>query len=879
MVSYGPNSADLAIADSKGNVTIVITGVAKPSTPSRLLLVLASLNELETVYRDSVSNDVNLQLIAFNWLPVDKPLIVNGPASRVSISGTQLTNGAAASFGAAFEDSSDHLYQYSVAQHKPVGPSHPIPTKQACVAVRKNGRVDVWYQGEHGLEYSKVSGVLEPELLSLDFSKALIGFTRDLKIVVALYSQLEAVLKIYTISVDWGYLTHSSQMQKKMPNFVTPELSKTKPSLKIEKFLRSNISDINLTTGQSQLLKILEVISPNHIQTTELEIVLGFETKVEDRTVSSLQVMSIDTNSVAKLFGNLSSSSSPFTGTTLKTRSTVDCPDLLLSIKPAFYGNFIVLAYQNGKIEVLDRNTLVYIQNQFDDKNSNMSFNNPTSLDQNTLELPTHLRCLIDAGFQFPEMHFNPSFVLVSPILSSYVAMDQKTGQLVWKSLVRDSDAMVVKNQKTFKKGFLILTASAFAYTHTAACFRQAFTGDLVTTIQLEVERIKKIQGDDEYAQKLILLILEECQRSINFQLDYTRESADKLLNHPPFQKLMSLQLSLGTSMNWSRDKSARISYNLLQLRLCSLIITLSLRGIFQQIQKESSGNRSNSLDETYVKSNTVLSAIGYVRWFVDFCVSMNQELIEMGELLSSNPQKKREIMGSYITTPLLLNTISRSLLLYSIAGIKKLNDYSTKSVESLDLSFFKNFAIQESFERLNLIIKSSPIRLESFEKFIIDIDNSLRSMKDDKAASIQNETQLLCQGKIPQSYVEHMSNMYWQYSTVADREFNQEELYFYDVSWLNPNMAIGEEKVVTVIEETSTENHKLLLRFKKKKNSLFVDELRKNLITSMSLRRCIMCGAVSSCDEIPLYDVNFISATILPFQRNCFCGGFWVTL
>lgn len=232
---------DLAVWDVHGNFYILLAGVglindkkekemnglhgpangSGPSPPPKRdndgpSYELTSYNHIEMIYRDIVPPQAHTKCVAFEWLNIQKPQIINKPATLTNV-----------------DESGYAHYAYGVQQHHPPGPSHPISTKQACLAVRQNGLLNLYYQGEHKVEYHKLAYNLAPDGRegSCTFTKAAIGFNSDKKLVICAYDARSDLILTYVVSIDWGYLVDSAQRQRSDPHYHTPKDGQNQPLL------------------------------------------------------------------------------------------------------------------------------------------------------------------------------------------------------------------------------------------------------------------------------------------------------------------------------------------------------------------------------------------------------------------------------------------------------------------------------------------------------------------------------------------------------------------------------------------------------------------------------------------------------------------------
>lgn len=261
MVTWSNLSTDLAVTDIYGNFYILLAGVglisgnsdSNKNTPapsngassingtsangsnSSPSYELTSYNHLEMIYRDIINNQLNqrpnksAQFIAFKWLPIEKAQILNKAAKLV-----KLSNGNKAD-GENSENShytNSFAYSYGVYQYQPSNLCHPISTKQACIALRSNGELILYYQGEHKVEYHRISkNINENFNYNLNIEHAAFGFPEGRKIILVAYDSLSGKIRTYSIEINWGFLVDSANKQKVDPHYNTPKELQKRPTL------------------------------------------------------------------------------------------------------------------------------------------------------------------------------------------------------------------------------------------------------------------------------------------------------------------------------------------------------------------------------------------------------------------------------------------------------------------------------------------------------------------------------------------------------------------------------------------------------------------------------------------------------------------------
>ncbi|OWB73000.1 hypothetical protein B5S31_g2730 [[Candida] boidinii] len=455
--------------------------------------------------------------------------------------------------------------------------------------------------------------------------------------------------------------------------------------------------------------------------------------------------------------------------------------------------------------------------------------------------LPPTIGSLFDAGFEFPRCDFQPIYTKLSPNYCCYVALPAKGSKLYIKCAETVIDE---NNLPPNRKGLLLSTTAAFALKHTGACYLGASADDLFATIRNELEK-SKITISPDYSFKLMNSILQESQRAINITVDIAPDSADKMIQSQPLQRILNLQLTLGTNYKWRRDKSGKIAWSIINLRYVASSVMYTIHTVYQNMQKfvKKGANYPESLEVSKARAECISFALGTIRWCIDYIIELNKELFEISmlfekysnEIKNLNNSNKLQIpdilqkrIDESIVLPLILGKIPRSFLLFSIANIKRLFVFVQKFVEKHDpsisgyitqdnpLGAFKyvqdrlmnkkfdklipdikdplisipSAPTVESYHRLGSILNNCPVNISTFEKFLSETDIPLRNLGLDQMTSLAIEQQLLNEGTIAKIYIEPLKKLCAVYSASVKKSTDVPELVFYNTDWLHVNKA-----------------------------------------------------------------------------------------
>lgn len=856
-VLFSNTGWDLFTADCTGAVTILVTGIKKVTDhkPNRHLAALEEINEnikqvqfsrssfntCEAFYSDYQTTYQHVPgnaILTAKWLNLDKMVIANNPAIRIKQDATnQVLNGCASKMGAASDDTHGYYYRYNISQHKSYGPCHPLPTKQACIAVRQNGEVCLFHQEDHGIDYVKAVGKLSDED-DEHISKCSIGFHSDGTIVIVAYYGISQKLRFYEIQINWSYLKIAAKMLVENPSYKVPVEEKTPVSFSVKKFMEKDVS--SLIDGY-KLINV-DAISPTYEENSNLEILITLENRrlnVTDPVKTLVLRYFLEhvpmIKQIRQSFKDIASKngidvlSLTDTSCTLKYIQKLEINDAVISMETLHLDMYIGLTLSTGVIKLFNRTNFEEIHNKFSASYKN---NDPE------VSLPESVSTLLDAGYEFPSMSIQPVYCHISPNLCAYVNLPIDKNILQLKCAVTQN----VDDQylKRTKKGLMLTKAAVLALRHTTACYFGYFTDDLVATIRNDLAVLSKIINES-YAYRLRISILQEAHRAINLNIDIPHKQSDKMTQSQPLQKLLMLQLSLGTLKNWKQTRSGKVALALVNLRYISSSVLYTLHTIYSNMQRFARKGYPalDTLVNAKMREECIVSVIGPMRWCMDYIVLLSQELMELDSAFKSkNAEQIEKLIKNSIVAPLILGKIPRSFLVSSIANIKRLFTFFQKFIEKMDPSIAAKITAEnqlgafdvvedtlmneddsviqtkfagdisndkmmgvntkavkaiitqptiEAYFRIGEMIKRLPVSLSIFEKFLTDADAPLRNIKLDAPMSLAVEQQIVCQGHVSKNFVDTIRKLcdVFSKSVLGYPGTRASDLYFYDVSWL----------------------------------------------------------------------------------------------
>lgn len=875
---------------------------SKPAAFDAPSYELTSYNHTEMIYRDLQigigKEPLQDVCVAFKWLPVDKPQIVKKPAKWLHETGQ---------------------YLYGIHQYKPLLVSHPLATKQACIAVRRSGLVNLYYQGEHKVEYHKLLVELGQGLSGepLQLMRASIGFTPQKKIVIVAYDLVLDTILTYMLTLEWGFLVASALRQAKDPHYHTPKEEQTPPTMTAIMVHQmkpcaaanaepgsdpSSVTGSSLSTGATDLydkvaasastarLVSIDVLSPYHAQSENTDVLLTYE-HVKNSSVSfssqRFQLQDV-ASTLAGSFLNIPSLTSPQTGSlyTLSLQDTLLAAGEVRGISLVFSETILIYTLANGLFLPVSRATWKVITDDAELDAHGKELENDSKTKSRFY--PQSLASLLDCGFTFPALKSSDQFsAAISPNLTCVVYLSTATG----------SPKLVVLENSKFDAE---LGTYGLAYTHAHACYSNACSDDLLVLIRLQYMSM----GAAERPLFLNRLIVE-AHRAINFHLNsFGKDSVDKLLSNPPLQKLLSLQLSLSDLSE--NDKIRDMAWLVLHLRFISFVIMFTLSSIYRQIAKKKSVD--DNIDDSIYRAECVYSLVGNVKWLMDFVVYINQELAQLG-LCRQDKCGSRVTLENSLALPVLLCKIPRLFLMYALSLIEKTHEILKKLQKDLSESNKLYTPMKDALARFFGTCAGLPWKLTTFESFVRECEGLISeelSTKLERDQQLKWEQDLFCRGEIPQEYHLLATKVVDRYSQSIAREYNLLELFFYDTAWIN----VGTSQSLTPLSFSVGYNSTrapnaadsscfksegrievgttgTLIRQPYMKTDA-IDVLRKIFVKCLSpvfagssgakVRKCVRCRSISLTSDPLVFEAPHVLALwTMVFQRTCICGSAWV--
>lgn len=913
LVEWNNSSTDLAVVDISGNFYVMLAGVklveTKQTSPSRPATAnglpapsyeLTSYNHMEMIYRDvhepvpTSSFQYSLQVSSLKWLNVLKPFRISYPP-RLQKPDSLKENDKATSFS----------YAYGINEHPPMGMAHPILTKQACVVLRCNGELTLYHQGEHKVEYHKVSKNLCFKSKNPIIMESSIGFYEN-SIIVTAYEKNSNKIRTFEVNVEWGFLLESAKRQKVDPQYRTPPNAQDKVKLQIRPLHEMSPfplcikSDTLWDDNDDDQMKIdgdkphrfnssyelgeitnIKLVSPSFEKGLTLDVLITYNYLREDRSHHSsiyrYNLVASD-NFVPKAFMELGLKKNANVKEkkqklfSLVLRDSISRPGSLDSIETSAMDRLLFLVFKGFRIDVIDRSTFRIINGK-----SNEARNpNP----------PSSIRSIFHLGYDFPEIpkESDLSLMAISPNTTSVVYLDivLESGLTV-KYLERPMEE--ITNPRD-----IYVTSVCFSYLYAFSNHLNICINDLIAFIGYEILKLKnslKSSVSENQAvtiiDKFIDSILLESTRAMSFQLDaVAREPVDKLLSNSLLQRLLSLQLLL-SSFHSSKKKVSDIAWVVLNIRSASFGIMFLMSSIYRQISKKKPNEET--LTDAATRAEFIMSLIGNVKWIIDLMIYFNQELMQLAYFKKNFARSKLNFHNT-LTLPILMCKVLRIFLIYVLSSIAKTHEI-LKELNKYLIEANKMFTpMKEALNRYFAVCSQSPLNVGLFESFLRECDKYVSeeiikvSKTKEKAFALGAEHKLVFQGEIDRDILHIAEGVVAKHSATLQKDIKISEVYFYDASWI---------KVGIYSEIKPPDSPLLVIPRLQISKSECIDALRKVVFSlplnrgytnSTKIRRCTRCRSYSLInDPVTFEPTSQVGLWTIVFQRTCLCGSSWVNI
>lgn len=767
-LAWNSPGSDLACIDVLGNISIYSTSNTQLGAFNCHLTPGLSTATPEPQELNSV--------IGFKWLEPEKTVLIANPATLLPTFEAYIKNSGTSN------NQTNLVAQYSYCQAQLYGPHVPlIPSlpKQACIALTRRGTIRLFTQGISDARYFEVSASVDQDGIIGEpvlFSHASFAGSKDNTLLLAAYSSQNEYLYIYKLVIEWPALTAAASRSPN-PNKSTNHLA----TIQTKRLLRTKITpQVNNSFYLSHLLLLPAGLA--HIESdidAELQIVFSSpkNQSVVQRYDLVTKTVALHNNFFSLSFRRDSLGNVEETQTCLVASDPVEYPKPVINLGSFNFDSFICISFADGTVDMKHR---------------------PHYINRKTTSSPIH--SLMTVGFQFTPLEVVTD-MCVSQNLASALYLD-KSGKLCISYMRNPKLAPISPNKQTPNQAkqsniIIVVSAIALAVRHAALCFANTCSDDLVIVMKREHDRIAATSP--EAAQNFLRTLLRESYRAVSFALDISKDTQiDKIIVNPSLQRLLSMQVTLGTSIGWKRNSMGRMAWSILNLRILAFAFTFTLRAVNQSRQHNSSGQ-----SEFDLKSGYFMSMVGLTRWCIDLMAYICQELY----MASIETDKYSYFQGkTSVAAAILLGKIPRMLLNYSLRGIRGMDQLSQKLAEEEPNHYTGSIHIAVRKLR-EITLHFSPVSLEFFEKLVSDVDKTLNTAYPNLSDRMQVEHDLIFFAQVPQDLAPAITRTVDIFSKHVPTKINVPWLYFYDVSWLGLNESTKDDstKAITNLQETPT--------------------------------------------------------------------------
>lgn len=846
----------LAVCDEIGNMTMLISGQSPegPSTIDKLTMLFQDnvykiynhVMPLNTVSNSSpkgklerkqTKKEYHTTILDFHWLSSSKPVII--------------------SQFCAF-DSSANVYRNKAQPIPPFSVFHPPFMKYACVAVRKNGQIDFWYQFSNSKDHKKITSQLmtSQDQRTKEFDWLLFAkvtpINDDQSMLITTYSQLSKRLTFFKLHMSWNV------------NTANPTLLND-PSLKISHIFETTLDAVD-EEGYVLDLAHLHVLSKSPLEkNASPEILLVYDVCGTYKSLVRrfrLTKTLLNNNFISILRPNRPADTAK--QPTISKRYNLHYVDKLL------LENKIVSVTS----EMLDGFTTFYAED------GSVTSYNPSDWKSESERLPTQsqeakfrdiITSILSTGFKYPKIPpaCAVEWMQVSPAMCGVIFKLNKCDTPKFYSIFGEEYKDPTKDN---------IHAAAFAFGFVASIHRQLSSEDLTIACKSHVLKIAK--GDENRAKEFITNLMASVYSFFNVSPDARKEIMDKMISSRPIQKTMLLQLELGSCFTQSNIyKMARVVMSLRNVLFAFSGVARNLHFAIEQLSNSTIQHSSgNSFQTSFSKQDLVHSLIPISKWFVKFVTFLIQEVI----LLINDPQEQSNtlVLGIFGAR------MPRTLILSILNEIKKVTQLVTKFPETTYP------VLNESSNFLKMVLGESPVNFEKFETFLVDVNNKFTAFNEQQPSS-SREPSLLVKAEIP-SNVSKIGDFLLAYSNNAViSHVKANSVYFADTSGLrisNDEFFEPEvfrllqplEKGLVIDDEDFPEKYRNSKSFcQVDYDAISYDHLSSEELKDGKLKRCCRCGCVTRAGYVIFNNKTIVPTSIQTkrwptiYARICICSGF----
>lgn len=846
----------LAVCDEIGNVTMLISGQSPegPSTIDKLTMLFQ--DNVYKIYnhvmplkpvssftgkleRKQTKKEYHTTILDFQWLSSSKPVI----ASQFCVF-----------------DSSSNTHRNKAQQIPPFSVFHPPFMKYACVAVRKNGQIDFWYQFSNSKDHKKITSQLlntqntrMKELDWLQFAK-ITPINDDQSMLVSTYSKLSRRLSFFKLHMSWNV------------NTVNPTLLND-PSLRLSQILETTLDEIDeegrildlahfhvLSKSPLEKNPSPEILLIYHICGTTNSLVKRFRLVQTQLTQDFISILKSEVTS-SEVNGNSPLRSKRFN---LQHVGKLILENKVVFVTSEMLDGFATFYFQDGSIVSYNQNDWKLESERLEHQNRDGKFRDI-------------ITSILSAGFQYPKLPASCAleWMKVSPAMCGVIFKVEKEDTPKFYSIYEDEPSDPAKDT---------INATAYAFGFVASIHRQLSSEDLSIACKTHVMKIAKV--DEARAKEFITTLMACIYSFFNVSPDARKEIMDKMISSRPIQKTMLLQLELGSSFSQSNIyEMARVVMSLRNVLFAFNGVARNLHFAIEQLNNSAIQQpNGKSFQTSFSKQDLVHSLIPIAKWFVKFVTFLVQEVI----LLINSPQEKENtlVLGVFGAR------MPRTLILSILNEIKKVTQLVTKFPETTYP------VLNESSSFLKMVLGESPVNFEKFETFLVDVNNKFTAFNEQQPSSTR-EPSLLVKAEIPPD-VSKIGDFLLAYSNNAViSHIKAASVYFSDTSGLRiSNQEFFQPELFRLLQPLDEglviDTKDLPEKYRSSRSfcqvtydAISYDNLSPDEIHGEKLKRCCRCGCVTRAGYVICNNKTIVPTSIQTkrwptmYARICICSGF----
>ncbi|KAL3233874.1 Mediator of RNA polymerase II transcription subunit 16 [Nakaseomyces bracarensis] len=851
----------LAVCDELGNMTMLIAGQSPdgPTTLDKLTMLfqdniykihnhvmqLQTTNASNTrLERKQTKKEYNTTILDFHWLSSSKPVII----SQFS----------------AF-DSSINMYRNKAQQLTPHGIYHPPFMKYACLAVRRNGQVDFWYQFSNSKDHKKITLQLfnphNERSRGFDFLQyaKITPVNNDNCLLITTYSRLTKKLSFYKLFVNWN-------ISAAKPVVLND------PALKFKHILDATLDQ---TDGEGRILEFscVHVLAKVVVdKDTAPEVLVVYDVLGTNESIVKqykLGQVRLPLDYLGILKPELNTSNENHNQALRSNRSnlrflgSLHLKHKVMNVTSEILDGFISFYYTNGDIDV-------YNQNDWKLETERLVNQGPQGKFSNIIT------SILSAGFKYKKVETIGAveWIRVSPTMAGIIYKNKKDDQPKFYPMYLDDVADKSKDE---------INATSMAFGYVTSAHRQLSGEDIALACKQHILKIAKL--DEKRAKNFITTLMFNLYNFFNFSPGAPKELMDKIISSRPLQKVMLLQLELGSI--FSDENTCEMARVILYLKNVSFAFNGVARNLqFAIEQMTNSTNTASSSTQlsgdkffqtAFSKQDLVHSLIPVTKWFVKFITYLIQQIL----ILTNDPEnsENRLVLGIFGAK------IPRTLILTILSEIQKVIAIITKFPET-------NYPIlNESSTFLKMVLAESPVNFEKFGTFLNDVNLKLSTFSEQQP-SVMREPTLLVRSEVPEE-LSKITEFLLQYSSnTVISHGDAAAIYFADTSGLRIScdefFQPGVHKLLQPIERgivISNDQMPPALQDSDSFTKLTYDGITYDRFTpeeleDKKLKRCNRCGCVTKAGYPIARNKTIVPTSISTrrwptmYTRMCICSG-----